>query len=139
MAKVTPEALAASGTEDGEQSALFCYARQAEKLDYRWELLHSIPNGGRRGAATAARMAATGAKAGYPDVGLDIAAGGFHGLRIEMKVAAHEGHAGGRLSEAQKYWHQILRHEGYSVVVCYGWKQAVIAIESYLNASLKSN
>jgi len=56
MTKIyTPADLAASGTEDGEQEALFCYANEQARLDPLWALLFAIPNGGQREKSSAAR------------------------------------------------------------------------------------
>jgi hypothetical protein len=137
---VTPEQLAKSGTEDGEQTALFCHAAEAAKTDYRWGLLYAIPNGGKRGVATAARMVATGTRTGFPDVGLAVAqpfvaslATRYHGLFIELKRLAHLGKPAGRVDDAQKYWHEALRGQGYRVEVCYGWEHARDTIQAYLD------
>lgn len=153
MVTITPEYLARSGSEDGEQSALFCYAadmihgravehiKQAGKFDRfvplpadrRWALLYAIPNGGKREPATAARLKATGVKRGFPDVGLPIPKLGFHGAFIEMKKAPEHG---GKLKDVdtdQETWHQILIGQGYYVVVAFGWRQAVELITEYLS------
>jgi hypothetical protein len=141
--EITPERLAASGTEEGHQSALFCYAQAAEKTDYRWGMLYSIPNGGKRGAATAARMKATGTKSGFPDIGVAWAMGRawdgpaaatrnrYHGLFIELKRPTDIGKKAGKLAIAQKYWRDRLQAEGYAVHTCYGWIDAVKTIEAY--------
>ena len=67
-----------------------------------------------------------GVKAGVPDVTIAIAAGGFHGLYVEMKAI------GGRLSPEQRDLHELLRAQGYRVDVCFGWHEATRAIERYL-------
>lgn len=135
--KITPDYLARSGTEDGHQTALFCYALSPGYVDNRpnaelWKLLFAIPNGGEREAATAARMVAMGARRGYPDIGLDVARGGFHGLRVELKRPASEGKRKGRVETEQTKWHTALREQRYCVKVCYGWQHAVMTIEWYL-------
>jgi len=144
---ITPEYLAQSGTENGEQSALFCYAGMVARgqwradcpADYRWGMLYAIPNGGKRGEATAGRLKATGVKAGFPDVGLPVARGPWHGLFIELKrcqVIGKRGQkiGGGTVASEQETWHIKLRNEGFCVEVCYGWIEAVQIIETYLNS-----
>jgi hypothetical protein len=130
---MTPDQLAKSGTEDGEQSALFAYALQpgygqATDRAAEWAMLASVPNGGARSGATAARMKATGVRAGYPDIVLDVACGPWHGLRLEMKKMK-----GGVVAANQKEWHKKLVARGYCVIVCYGWKHAVQCINWYLD------
>lgn len=142
MAIITPELLAKSGTEDGEQSALFCFAHGVVKAStdmhrtaHLWALLFAIPNGGKREAATAARLKATGVKAGFPDIGLPVARQGFHGLWIEMKKRTERGHALGGCSELQIGWHHMLALQGYCCLVAYGWEEARDYIDWYLNGS----
>lgn len=136
---MTPDQLAKSGSEDAEQSALFAYALQPEygqatEHAYDWSCLVAIPNGGERGKATAARMVAMGARAGYPDVQLDKACGPYHGLKIELKRQALNGKRKGTVNkETQAPWHIALASNGYCVLVCYGWKHAVECINWYLN------
>ena len=57
---ITPEQLAASGTEDGHQMAVFCWAaNNYEQYPYlKW--LHAIPNGGSRHIIEAGKMVAAG-------------------------------------------------------------------------------
>lgn len=146
---ITPEMLAASGTEDGEQMALFCYAVEAARADGRWALLYAIPNGGSRGdtakarAIRGGRMKATGTKSGFPDVGLPAAYGGYHALFVELKRRKVEGKivradgtrrmiGGGIVGTDQESWHWKLHNEGNAVCVCYGWEQAANSIGSYL-------
>lgn len=135
---MTPDELAKSGSEDAEQSALFGYALQpgygqATDRAWAWSLMFAIPNGGQRGKATAARIVAMGARRGYPDVGLDVACGPWHGLRIELKRQALNGKRKGTVATDQTDWHKKLIEQGYCVIVCYGWKHAVTCINWYLD------
>src|SRR5690242_7692047 len=72
--------------EHAEQAALirWCNARVDVCADLAW--VYAIPNGGKRDIATARKLRAEGVKAGYPDLGLDVARGGWHGWRCELKV-----------------------------------------------------
>ena len=140
--QITPEYLAKSGTEDGEQAALFCHAGLVAQVgansdDWQWSLLYAIPNGGQRTLATAARLKATGVKAGFPDIGLPVACAGYHGLFIELKRARTVGKrgtpiGGGSVQTKQDEWHTKLRNEGYRVAVCHGWLEAADCIANYL-------
>lgn len=134
MAKViTPETLAASGTEDGHQTAFFCFAATVVNSNPLWNLLFAIPNGGKREPATAARLKATGTKSGFPDIGFPVARHNCHGLYIEMKRPELKTKRYGGLSEQQIEWHNQLRNQGYATAVAYGWEHARDIVEAYLS------
>ena len=107
--------------ESQEQQALFEWAAYHPEL----ELMHHIPNGGKRNPREAARLKREGVKAGIPDIFLPVPRRGWHGLYIEMKTP------GGRLSKAQKDIHQKLSEQNYAVVVCHGCDEAIQAIQHY--------
>ena len=141
---MTPEQIAASGSESAHQKAVFAWA--ALNLD-KYPMLafmHAIPNGGKRDAMTAARMKAEGVRAGVPDIFLpwpvyddtwfnidekgNVTGGKWsHGLYIEMKTK------GGKISDNQKIFIDYLNNNNYEVVICYDYKSAITEIESYLN------
>ena len=105
---------------------------QEQQAVVEWALwkglpLLAIPNGGKRSAATAARLKAEGVRPGVPDLLLPMARRGFHGLFIEMKRTK-----GGRVSDAQREWLHLLDAEGYRAIVCYGAGEAIREIEAYL-------
>lgn len=111
---MTPAKFLASGSESGEQTALFMWANMAANFgfaaaddDASYEVaghalatygpmhgpnavpeLHdmfAIPNGGLRDKITAGNLKREGVKAGVPDIFLPIPRGGYHGLFVEMK------------------------------------------------------
>lgn len=92
-------------------------------------MLH-VPNGGSRHPAEAARLKAQGVKAGVPDLCVPVAAGGYHGLFVEMKAVK-----GGRVSAKQAEWLRLLRRQGYAAWVCKGADAAIACIEGYLEGS----
>ncbi len=122
---LTPERIAAAGTEHANQSALFAWiATQA-----KWPLLNlafSIPNGGLRNKATAARLKAEGVKAGVPDIFLPLARGQYHGLFIEMKVGR------GRANTAQARMLVTLMEQSYCGRTCWGWEEARDTLNWYM-------
>lgn len=123
-----PEYWARSGTEHGEQVALFCWAaNEARNGHADIGKLFAIPNGGKRDGATAARMRAEGVKAGIPDLCLPLARGGFHGLFIELKKLSGKPPTG-----EQKRRMAELVDDGYCALTCYGWESARRTIISYL-------
>jgi hypothetical protein len=131
---ITPEYLARSGTEHGEQSALFCWAalNRARFPDLRW--MYAIPNGGDRKVSVAASLKAEGVKSGVADVCLPVPvhSNGYVaecGLYIEMKRA--DG-VPSDVSKAQLDFGAFVTLKGFHWYVAFGWVQAVNIIESYL-------
>jgi len=112
--------------ESNEQQALFQWAKLMQYKHPGLELLHSIPNGGKRNIREAARLKKEGALAGVSDIFLPVARKGFHGLYIELKIK------GGKLSENQKWWTEETSKQGYYSTVCFGWVEAKGVIERYL-------
>lgn len=72
------------------------------------------------------RAKRSGRRKGVPDVCVDVARGGFHGLRIEFKV---EGNAP---KPEQDEWHQLLREHGFCVLVLYDANDAHRYLHWYL-------
>ena len=119
-------------TEDEEQIWLFSWA--ALNLG-RWpelELMHHIPNGGKRTKTEAARFKAMGVKRGVSDIFLPVARGGFHGLYIELKAKD------GKVDAAQKEWIEAVRKQGYCGAVCFGGGLAADLIKRYLKGEIKA-
>lgn len=113
-------------SEDDEQIAVFAWA---EMMVSRWpelELMHHIPNGGKRSKSESARFRAMGVKSGVSDIFLPCARRGYHGLYIELKTE------GGRLSENQREFLRRVNDGGYLGVVCIGAERAIRVISAYL-------
>lgn len=147
---MTPEQLAAKGTESGEQKALFAWAAMACYKGFVWaddmgcyqthpavnyptapvaelKWMHAIPNGGKRDAVTASRMKAEGVRVGIPDVMLPVARHGCHGLYIELKTATK-----GRASKEQSEFGAFALAQGYHWQICNGWREAAALVKKYL-------
>lgn len=118
-------------TESGAQEMLFAWAMWQQERRPELELLHHIPNGGKRDKRTATALKRQGVKAGVPDINLPVARGGYHGLYIELKVGKN------KTTEKQNTWIAKLRQQGYHVSVCYGWEEARETIENYLDEKIK--
>ena len=119
-------------TEDEEQIWLFSWA---DLNLWRWpelELMHHIPNGGKRSKSEAARFKAMGVKRGVSDIFLPVARGGFHGLYIELKAKD------GKVDAAQKEWIEAVRQQGYCGAVCFGGGLAADLIQKYLRGEIKA-
>lgn len=110
-----------------EQVALFEWRAANEHRLPGLEMMYAVPNAG-AGAqkGQAGKMKAEGVMSGVPDISLDVARGGFHGLRIELKAP------GGTISKEQRSWIEKLNRHGYRAIVCVGWEAARKAIEEYL-------
>ena len=122
------------------------------------ELLHAIPNGGKRDKVTAAKLKAEGVKAGIPDIFLPVPKAVllnpqpayrlepetryYCGLYIELKRPATlvkgkrkaeiVGRAAGSTQDEQDSLIAKLKANGYAVSVCFGWQAAVTDIQKYL-------
>ena len=114
-------------TEAQEQKAVvewWAIFSRGKRIDER--LLMHTANERKTTPRQGAQLKALGVRAGWPDLFLAVPRGGYHGLFVEMK-AKH-----GKLSDAQKELHPILREQGYLVVVCYGALEAMDIIKRYL-------
>ena len=111
-------------TESQEQCAVIKWADAQPEICGR---LMSIPNGANKSPATAAKFKREGLRPGVPDLFLPIAKHEYHGLWIEMKRRK-----GGKLSDAQKMWIEILRYEDYAAYCCEGADEAISTIKKYM-------
>lgn len=142
---MTPEIYAgkAAGkvmSEDGHQVVLFQWAALAKGKYPELAWLYAVPNGGLRSKAVAGKLKAQGVKSGVPDIQLDVARKGFHGLRIELKVPEVKAvpnitkrKAPGRTSPEQDAWLEQLRVQGYKAEVARGWVEAMEILVDYLS------
>ena len=135
--KITPEQLAASGSEDGHQMAVYCWAADncGQYSALKW--LHSIPNGGSRHIAEAGKMVGAGLRSGIWDIFLPCPiqtewAKQYAGLYIEMKEPKRRKHRNGGLSDEQVDFGTYARYMGYYCAVCYTWEEARDIIVRYL-------
>ena len=85
-------------------------------------LIFAIPNGGHRHPAVAAKLKATGASAGVPDLFVPA-----WKLWIEMKRTK-----GGSVSADQKDWIKYLEEVGYCAKVCKGAEDAKVQIQAFV-------
>lgn len=92
-----------------------------------YQLCYAIPNGGMRSGSVAGQMKASGQKSGYPDLGLDLARGRYHGLRLELKRSDGQG----KQTPIQKQWQQQLQQAGYCYALCHGYAPCISAITAY--------
>lgn len=95
------------------------------------DYLCHMPNEGKRGPQSAGDFVKMGGRRGYPDLLLEIAAGGYHGLRIELKAPIPHDAA---VTKDQVKWLERLRSQGYRAEVCRGLEEAKELISEYLGA-----
>lgn len=117
-------------TEAKEQMALFQWASIAITKYPDLDLMHHVPNGGKRDARTATSLKKQGVKAGVPDIVLPVGRGGYFGLYIELKTGKN------KTTVKQQEWIKRLKDNNYCVEVCYGWIEARDVIEKYLSRSI---
>lgn len=110
-----------------EQTALFKWI----DLQYPQEskLIYHVPNGGHRHKATAGKLKGQGVRAGMPDINVDIARGGYFGMRIEFKATPPHDAA---VSPKQRDALQLLTERGYLAIICRGAHDAQEQIRAYL-------
>lgn len=124
---ITPEQLAAGGTEDGHQLALFCWAALNFEKYPELKRMFAIPNGGYRDKREAAKLKAMGVKRGVPDICLPVTRLPFAGLFIELKKLK-----GGVVSDEQDDWGDYLKSQRFGFAVCKGWIEARNMLIQYL-------
>lgn len=123
--------------ERQEQAAYFAWLYTQRYQGLRiWEMAYAIPNGSFLAGTPAKRaiqghaLRLQGVKAGYPDVGIDIAVAPYHGLRIEFKRI---GAPAPKPGDDQSLWHMRLRDQGYFVAVCHGLAAAQAITNEYFH------
>ncbi|MCM1364946.1 MAG: VRR-NUC domain-containing protein [Faecalibacterium sp.] len=124
----TEEFKAIYAKEDEEQALLFEWAKLHEGKYPELKAMYHVPNEGKRSEQQGAKMKSEGLKPGVPDICLPVSRGGYHSLYIELKREK-----GGRLTENQKTWIDMLRRLGNYAVCCCGSKAAEKVILWYLN------
>ncbi len=88
---------------------------------------YHIPNGGYRNPIDGAKFKRLGVSAGVPDICVTLARKGYHGLYIEIKRVY-----GGRLSDSQIAWRDILVQNGYCWFEAKGAEECIKFVENYL-------
>ena len=130
---ITPERLAASGTEHGNQAAVFQWIAITGQYAYpELRLAFAVPSGGLRDKVTAARLKAEGVKAGVSDVFLPVPRLGYHGMWAELKREKYRNHTKGGRSDDQIKFQDAMKQQGYYCVTCYGWEEMVGKLVEYM-------
>lgn len=124
---ITPEMLARSGSEDGEQAALFCWAAMNFEIYPQLKWMHAIPNDGHH------RRVAQGVRSGVSDIFLPYPTVFNHGLYLELKTIKRKKEKNGGLSDDQITFLIYANSVSYRATVAYGWEEGKREILKYLN------
>lgn len=92
-----------------------------------WDFFYHVPNGGFRSGIEAKIFYGQGVRAGWPDYGLDLPLGRYHGMRLELKGPDGEKPSGDQLDFLQR-----LEGVGYYCRVAWGFDEARDAFSTYL-------
>lgn len=119
--------------ESDLQIAVFSWAStmEAQYPHLRW--LHAVPNGGFRTAKEAVGLQRQGVKAGVLDLALDVARGGFHGLKIELKKP---GDKCPKPSKEQVEYMAFCQDQGYFAFVSNDFEEVKRRIVEYLDGKI---
>ena len=149
---MTPEDLCKSGSEFGEQSALFCWLNSREARERlpdlynaetgRCKMYANYNNAGNDGdkktaAIRGARAKQSGSQKGVADIFLPLARKGCFGLYLELKIdPAHPENLPkkkrGTVSPEQLAFGKQVQADGFGWAVCEGWKAARAVILAYM-------
>ena len=124
-------------SEFDQQCAVFRFAElmsnQYPVLKYLWASMNGIwIQGPNKWALIKKAQAAGCLKSGYPDIGLDVAMCGYHGLRIELKKTD------GKVSGAQENWIRFLIEQGYYAVPAWGEDHAKEILMRYVGGKVSN-
>jgi hypothetical protein len=130
---ITPEQLAASGSEDGHQAALFCWCALNFNRYPQLKWMHAIKNDNGH------RRIAQGVRGGVVDIFLPVPikypysmTTRYNGMYLEMKKPARRKEKNGGLSDKQIEFLDYANQAGYQTVVCYSWEEARDELIKYL-------
>lgn len=122
-------------TEAQHQMAFIKWSQQPQ-IREKWpelKLMYHIPNERKCTPQQGRMFRLMGVRRGVPDLHLPVARGLYHSLYIEMK------RPGERTSDDQDWWQAELMRKGNAVMTCWGWEDAVRAIEWYFGLGAAVN
>lgn len=118
-------------SEHEDQKAVIDFCRAMAAFFPALGLVYAIPNGFRATPAARQWMQAEGLRTGFPDLGLPVARGGWHGLFIEMKRFG-----GPNPRPEQEDWLRALAAEGYFTCCCKGREAAQRILMQYVKGEI---
>lgn len=128
--RLSPELIAAAGTEHSQQAALMQWVALSWKHEHK-RLLFAVPNGGDRRPHVGAAMKAEGVRSGVPDLCWPVPWEEWAGLWIEMKRPGLANAKNGGASDQQIWWLRELQEQGHCAVIAYGWQAAAWVLWLY--------
>lgn len=129
---ILARAASSDASEDDHQTAFFACLVERARVDTRLLFIHAIPNGGRRDSLTAGILTATGVKSGVWDISMPFISHKFPFGYIELKRPGLERKKNGGLSDNQVNFGRHLKEQGAFYAVCYGYLQALAALDKFL-------
>lgn len=97
------------------------------------QFFYHVANGGGRSKVEAGILKGQGVRKGWPDYGLDLPAGGYHGLRLELKAPD-----GAKPDQEQLEILGRLESVGYKCCVAWGVEDACKQIDAYLDLIVRA-
>lgn len=97
------------------------------------QFFYHVANGGARSAVEAGILKGQGVRAGWPDYGLDLPAGPYHGLRLELKAPN-----GRKPPPEQLEILGRLESVGFKCVVAWGFDEAMRYVSEYLDLYIRT-
>lgn len=118
-----------SPLEEKEQEAIFKWIRSNQIREPKLQLAYGTLNGVKLSKMLSVKAKKQGNRKGVPDIVLPAKShcGEWPGLYIELKRVK-----GGKVSQEQKGYHELLRGQGFMAVVCKGHEEAIKTIILYL-------
>ena len=119
-----------------QQSCVLWFRIQYPRLAV---LLNSVPNGARVSQSQARILRSEGLTKGVADLELNVARGGWHGLKLEAKTESEEWRGGKRTltrsyqSPEQRAWQSAVEAQGYKYAVFRTLDEFIDIINTYLN------
>lgn len=92
------------------------------------QFFYHVANGGSRDKVEAGILKGQGVRKGWPDYGLDLPAGAFHGLRLELKAPE-----GAKPPAEQLEILARLESVGFKCCVAWGFEEAREYVQQYLD------
>ena len=118
-------------TEHEDQVAVYQFCVAMAPIYPSLGMIYAIPNGFAGQHSARRYQLAEGMRPGFPDLGLPVARGGYHGLFIEMKRCG-----GQNPRKEQAEWLQALADEGYYTCCCKGREAAQRVLIQYVKGEI---
>lgn len=116
-------------SESQEQQVIIAWVKLSTRKYPPLKLLYSTLNGVRLSMRQAIKAKREGNLKGVSDIVLPYPSGPYYGLYLELKIK------GNYMTKEQKAWKENMARCGYFSACCYGSKEAIEVIESYIRVA----